>query len=331
MQNLICDCNYLLMKAVFTLHKMNRLYGDLWNFLDQNINKYKLLNKWEHIYLVSDSKKKSWRQLELDSYKGHRTKQEDIDWEWVFATYTEWKESMSETCTVLQRDHIEGDDWITSLILKLNKKGKSCVTISSDQDLLQLIDYKINKNKSWINIQIVDTLGKEHIYLPEGWNLWLKEYEENTGNDLFCLDDSLDNINFFKNILNKWEYEEVNKYEKLFTKIVQGDKSDNINSIYQKLTKTGKTQNIGKAGAQKIWEFYKENYNIFFDTDSDEFKNDLINCLEQTNNIILSEGVKKNVSKNIDTNIKLIELHYKHYPEWVLDEIVNELNEKLNV
>jgi 5'-3' exonuclease len=325
MNNLICDGNYLLYKNVHTLHKLNRLYGDLWNALDNNITKYTSMNKWDKVILVSDSNKKSWRSKYLTQYKSHRVKNTDIDWDFVFKTYNDWKESHKEDMIILEEDHIEGDDWITSVILKMNKKGKSNVIITSDQDFLQLINYKLNKSKSWINIQIVDTLGKETIYVPEGWQLFLEEFENNRNTDIFKLDNSCENVSFFNRILNNWQYTEINPYEQLFRKVIQGDKSDNIESIYQKLTTTGKIQNIGKGGAIKMWNFYKENYNNHFNTETDEFSNDIINCLENVNKIELTKEKEIIVNKNIKRNIKLIELHYRHYPEWVMEEIIEKL------
>lgn len=326
MNYIIFDGNYILHKCVFTLHKMNRLYGDLWTLLDNNIEKYTALNTWEKVIIVSDSRKKSWRRQESDAYKAHRVRQEDIDWEFVFKTYDEWKQSIKDKYTVLELDHIEGDDWITSTVQMSNKKNKSCVIISSDQDLYQLLNYKLKGNKSWMNIQINDILGSEKVIVPEGWELWLKEFSDNNNNDVFNLNNSLKHLDFFNYVIRNWNYQEVNCYQQLFEKIVQGDKSDNISSIYQKLTKTGKIQNIGKAGANKIWNFYKDNYAIHYKID-DQFIEDIIVSLEKVNDIELTDKAKNNVRNNIKLNIKLIQLHYSNYPEWVLEQIINTLNE----
>lgn len=330
MDYLLFDGNYILMKCVYTLTKMNRLYGDLWTLLDNNIEKYAAMNRWEKIIVVSDSRKKSWRKKELDKYKAHRVKSEDIDWEFVFDTYTDWKESIRAKYCVLEKDSIEGDDWITSTILYANKLGKSCVTISSDKDLYQLVNYKTKKQKSYINIQINDILGNEKVIIPIGWELWITEFKNNNGRDVFSLDNSNENLAFFERILRNWKYEEIDSYSCLFEKIVTGDKSDNIDSIYQKLTKNGKVRGIGEATAQKMWTFYKENYDIKF-TINEEFVEDVINCLEIVNKVILSPATRQTVEKNIKLNIKLIHLHYKNFPEWVVNDIVEVINENLNV
>lgn len=329
MTQILFDCNYLLYKNVFTLYKMNRLYSDLWVALDNNINKYISMNKWDNVYIISDSNKKSWRQQELSQYKGHRNRLEDIDWDWVFEQYNLWKTEISKKYNILQYDAIEGDDWIASLVLKGNKLNYSNVIITSDEDMPQLLNYKLNGKDSYINIQIIDHTGNEKVYLPIGWELYLKEINENQNDDIFNLDNSNEWRTFINKIINQWQYVEINPYQRLFVKIIQGDKSDNIKSIYEKLTTTGKVQGIGKAGAEKIWQFYKDNYKDYFNTKEKTFIDDLVNCIESVYKIELSITKKEQVKNNIIQNIKLIELHYRHFPDWVVEKIVDKLSKCL--
>lgn len=326
--NLIFDTNYILHKNVQVLHSMGALYGDFHTMLNNNINRFVSMNTWDNVYIVSDSKKKSWRQKDLDDdYKGTRTKNQDIDWKWVYNEYDEFKNDMKDKYHVLQKDHIEGDDWITALILKTNSLGQSNVVISSDQDLLQLLKYSIEPGKTYINIQIDDKLNKERVFLPEGWNIWLKEFSNNRGGDVFNLDNSYDDVNFFNTVVQKFNNVEVNRYEQLLKKFVQGDKGDNVPCPYKTLTKTGKERGIGKVGADKIWKHYSENYEYFFDTDDESFPVNLTKSIEKVNKVKLSKSKFDTVVENINSNIKLMELHYKNYPEWVLDEIIDSLNE----
>lgn len=327
MANLIFDGNYILMKNVGSLHKMNRLYGDLWTSLNNNIAKYVSMAKWDSVFIVSDSRKKSWRKDFLDEYKGKRKPMEGVDWPWVFEQYALWKKEISEKYNVIEHDHIEGDDWIATICYKANKKGQSNVIVSSDGDMPQLLGYKVNGDKSWINLQINDHSGHEQVYLPVGWELWLKEYDDNRSADVFNLDNGYDWINFFNRITGQWQCQEINPKERLFVKLIQGDTSDNIKSVYEKLTTTGKIQGIGKAGAQKIWNFYKENYKDYFNTKEPEFIKEIINCIERINNIEMSDVKKETVTSNLKRNIKLIELHYRHLPDWVVETVIEKLDE----
>lgn len=326
---LLLDCNYILYKNIFTLHKMNRLYGDFHTAMNNNIAKYVSMNKWENVFLVSDSNKKSWRKKYLDTYKGTRKKAEDIDFVWVFEQYDIWKDEMKKKYNVVQGDHIEGDDWIAAIVHKSNKSGISNVIITSDEDMPQLLGYKINDDKSWINMQIIDTTGKEKIYLPIGWQLWITEYDDNRSSDPFNLDGGHEWLTFFNKITTQWHYEEINPMHRLFVKIIQGDKSDNINSIYERLTKTGKMMGIGKAGAETFWNFYKDNYKDYFSTKDPSFVPDIINCIERIYGVSLDDERVEIITTCIKCNIKLIELHYRHFPDWVVEQIIDELNEKI--
>jgi len=329
MATLIFDGNYILHKNVGSLHKMNRLYGDLWTSLDNNIAKYISMSKWDNIFFVSDSRKPSWRKEQLNDYKGKRKPLDGVDMKWVYEQYGLWKEETKKKYNVIEKDSIEGDDWIASIVFKGNKLGQSNVVISSDGDMPQLLGYKIDGDKSWINMQINDHNGKEKIYLPVGWQLWAKEFDDNRSSDVFNLDGSFEWMNFFNKITEQWQCEEINPMECLFEKIVHGDTSDNIKSVYEKLTTTGKVQGIGKAGATKLWNFYKDNYKDYFNTKDKTFVADIINCIERVNGIELSDVRRKIVADNIKRNIRLIELHYRHLPDWVVEQIIEELDEKL--
>lgn len=326
--NLIFDTNYILHKNVQVLYAMDRLYVDFHKMLHNNIDRFVNMNEWDNVFIVSDSKKKSWRQTDLDDqYKGTRTKSNDIDWKWVYNEYDEFKKDISEKYYVVQRDHIEGDDWITALILKTNSLNQSNVVISSDQDLLQLLKYNIKGNKSYINIQIDDKLGKERLFVPQGWQIWLKHYSENRNDDVFNLDNSFDDINFINKVNAQFNTIEVDRYEKLFAKFVMGDKGDNVPCPYKTLTKTGKEMGIGKAGAAKVWKHYSENYEYFFNTTDDSFSKNLVKSICAVKNVELSNSRFNTVVKNVKSNIKLMELHYRNYPEWVLNDIIEGLEE----
>lgn len=323
-QNLIIDLNYILMKNVFTLIKTNTLYGDFHKALTNNILKYSDMFNCK-VHIVSDSRQKSWRKEMLDSYKGTRVKDETIDWNWIFKEFEYFKDNIHETieCKVYQANRIEGDDWIMALVKKHNKMKESNIVISSDKDLQQLLAYKID---SWINIQIDDKSGSERIYVPEGYKLYLNSIEEDSNDDPFNLSASSGKwVEQLNKVIKSYSLEEINPYQLLFTKIVKGDSGDNIKSIYTKLTKTGKTQGIGDAGAEKIWKMYNVDYGDVFNTKEDILKERIIESIEVVQKVKLDDIVKTLISKRIDENISLIELHYRHYPEDILDEILEQI------
>lgn len=324
--NLIFDGNFILHKNVQILHKMNRLYGDFHTMMHNNINKYINANSWDKIIFVSDSKKKSWRQTDVDDqYKEHRVKNVDIDWKWVYTEYNQFKEDISTDYIVVEKDHIEGDDWITAILLKANKIGESNVVISSDKDLNQLVKYNLG-NKRFINVQIDDKSNRERIYIPEGWELWLND-QDNRTDDIFNLSNVHHDVEWFKKTIHNFEYIEVNRYESLFKKLIMGDKGDNVPCPYKTLTSTGKERGIGESGANKIWKHYSENYEPYFDTEDNKFINEIVESIASVNSVNL-DSRSKQISNQLKDNLSLMELHYRHYPDWVLNTIITELKDK---
>jgi 5'-3' exonuclease len=327
--NIQFDGNYILHKNVFTLHKMKTLYGDLYAALTNNIEKYTSMHSWDNVFIVSDTRKKSWRKKFLGTYKGNRTTVEGIDWDWVYETYEQWKKDMSEKYNVLSFDHIEGDDWITTIVLKTKNKGYSNVIISSDNDLNQLLGYRLSTSgkPAYIVFKINDHNGQEKLYMPEGWDLYFNDLDDNRNEDVFSLDNSHQWMHFFTKLTENWHIVEINPHESLIIKLLSGDKSDNIESVYKTMLKSGKLQNIGTTSAEKMWNFYRENFGLVIDTDSDEFRNNLITCVERVKNLQFSDTTRSGVIENINRNIMIIELHYRHFPDWVTETIIEKMSE----
>jgi 5'-3' exonuclease len=322
--NIILDMNYILMKNVFTLNKLNILYGDFHKALQNNIDKY--VNMFPaKIWLVFDSRQKSWRKELSNQYKAHRIKDETMDWDWIFKEFEAFKENIKETTNykILQADRVEGDDWVMAVVKYNNKNSESNIVISSDRDLQQLLGFKDSK---YINIQIDDKGGRERVFLPEGYDVYLSKLETNSNDDPFNLiQKDAQWGDLLIKLIKDWETEEINPNKLLFTKLVKGDKGDNIESIYKKLTKTGKFQGIGDAGADKIWDLYIQEFSEHINTKEDIFKNRIIECIELDKKITFDDDIKKTITKNIDHNIKLIELHYRHYPDYILESMLEQL------
>lgn len=328
MDNLIFDGNYILHKNVHSLFKMNVLYGELFNSLIINLDRFANDKRWKHKILVSDSRKKSWRtEISNLKYKDGRVINNDIDWKWVYETYADFKKYVSEKYdfTVYEYDKIEGDDYIASLVNYYNKKNQSNLIIASDHDLLQLVKYNINSDKCYINCMLTDIIGKEKFYFPEGSELWIEKYNDVNGNDIFNLSIPDINIDYFNLLKNKYTEIQVNNYEELFKKIIQGDKSDNIKSIYETYTKTGKPRGIGKATAAKAWLFYNENISSTYKTADEQFLDDIILSISKVKKLDRSDETVKIIKNNIRHNIRLIELKNKHFPDWVNIQIMEDI------
>lgn len=307
--NLIIDCNYILNKNVYSLHKNNLLFGGLYKSLELSVANYRKWFPFANVYLVSDSKGKSWRkELIHDNYKSQRKKNVDIDWNFVYNTYDEFKKNVIGA-KVLEGPRIEGDDWIYYVTKRSNDDNKSVIIVSNDYDIKQLL--KFSTNNGWLNIMSNEMNGKEKIFVPKNYQMVMNKINSSVNNDdIFNLNDDNDFINLMNKFLSKYEIVEVDSDESLFTKIVAGDDSDNIKSVYVGKTKTGKPRGLGDKSAKEIYDMYLSEFGEvdFDDPDIHENIADLILEFRK-----LSSDNMDKIKTNIENNFKLINLHMIPY------------------
>jgi 5'-3' exonuclease len=105
-------------------------------------------------------------------------------------------------------------------------------------------------------------------------------------------------------------------------KVISGDVSDNIQSVYHS-TKSGKVRGIGAKGAQSIYETYLSEFGDPSLQDPDLFENiaDII-CEKKK----ISKTNIEHIVNKIQSNMKLIDLRVHNFP----DEIVNNMNQVYN-
>jgi 5'-3' exonuclease len=251
--DLIIDGNYILSKNTFTLHKNNLLFGALHKSLEVTINNYRKWYPFANVYLVSDSKEKSWRKQFTTAYKATRKKDSDIDWNFVYGAYGEFKESLKGFVKVLEAPHVEGDDWISYLVTKANKEGRSTIIVSNDYDIKQIVSYGIDP--LFVNIMTNEMYNKEKLFLPKNYQIFLNKVSKLPSDDIFNLNDNSDFLGLMNKFMSKYEIHEINPVESLMVKIISGDVSDNIGSVWS-VTKNGKKRGIGGKGAQAIYNEY---------------------------------------------------------------------------
>lgn len=320
--DLIIDGNYILSRLVFTLHKNNLLFGALEQSLDNTISNYRKWYPFANIYLVSDSKEKSWRKKLIKTYKANRKKDSDIDWKFVYETYSNFKKSL-KSIKVLEAPHIEGDDWISYVCEESNSQGRSTLIVSNDYDIKQLIKYNIDP--LWINIMSNEMYNKGKIFLPKNYQIFLNKVNTLPSDDIFNLNDNNEFMKLMDNFINKYEVNEVNYIESLVIKLISGDKSDNISSVWSQVTKNGRKRGIGDKGAQTIYNNYLEEFGEVDLKDPDLYDNiaDLI-CEKKK----LSKTKIDEIVSNIEYNSKLIDLRTNNIPGDIINTMVNIYNEK---
>lgn len=314
--DLIIDGNFLLSKLVFTLNKNNLLYGALHKALENSISNYRKWYPFTNVYIVSDSKEKSWRKQLTNAYKATRKKDSDIDWSFVYSTYDDFKSSVSGSIRVLEAPHVEGDDWISFLTSKSNKEGRSTIIVSNDYDIKQIVGYSLNP--LWINIMTNEMYNKEKLFMPKNYQIYISKIKEIPNDDIFNLNDNSEYLSMMDKFLNKYEIIEIDPVESLLIKIISGDQSDNIGSVWSQI-KNGRKRGIGTKGAKTIYDNYLQEFGEINLEDPDLYENiaDLI-CEKKK----LSKTQIESIVDNIQDNVKLIDLRLDNLP----DEIVDKMN-----
>jgi 5'-3' exonuclease len=316
--DLIIDGNYILSKNVFTLHKNNLLFGALYKSLEIAISNYRKWYPFANVYLVSDSKEKSWRKQLTQNYKSTRKKDSDIDWTFVYNVYGDFKEAISSHVKVLEAPHVEGDDWISFLTNKANIEGRSCIIVSNDYDIKQIVRYSIDP--LWINIMSNEMYNREKLFLPKNYQVFMNKVSKMPNDDIFNLNDNNDFLKLMDRFIGKYEINEIDSMESLIVKIISGDVSDNITSVWSQ-TKAGKKRGIGEKGAKSIYDEYLVEFGEISLSDPDLYENiaDLI-CEKKK----LSKTQISSIVENIESNVKLVDLRISNLPQ----EIVSKMEQR---
>jgi len=319
--DLLIDGNYILSKLVFTLHKNNLLYGALHKSLENTVNNYRKWYPFTNIYLVSDSKEKSWRKQITTEYKATRKKVTDIDWQFVYSAYGEFKQSI-QGCKILEAPHIEGYDWISFLTDNANNNGRSTIIVSNDYDIKQIVNFSLDPLH--INIMSNEMYNKEKLFMPKNYQIFMNKVSKIPNDDIFNLNDNSEFIMMMNKFLNKYEINEIDPIESLIIKIISGDQSDNISSVWQQ-TKNGKTRGIGAKGAKTIYDMYITEFGEINLSDPDLLENiaDLI-CEKKK----LSKNKIEDIVENIKSNFKLIDLRLNNLPVEIVEKMDNVFDGK---
>lgn len=295
----VIDGTYLMHKMAFVMHKNRTLYGELYNGMMYHYNRISNLYPFKGIILVSD-KGTTWRKGIYPDYKGKRIKNEEIDWDFVKETYKQFKETLQEQprVKIFEKDGLEGDDWISKIVKNNKSKSVNTLIYSNDSDIQQLIECTNN----CITFMVNENLGKEVVFLPENYKEFIYALKSQISNRSIFeesfddnLVDFLDNLDVTKTVV------EVDKNKALFTKLVKGDKGDNIPSIIKV-----KDRGIGDSGADKLWDIYLNEYG-FLDLKTDAWMDNVVDLVCDYKKVPF-ETYNKQVLENLKLNYKLIKL-----------------------
>ncbi len=256
-------------------------------------------------------------------YKGTRKQKSDVDWTAVYQIYEEFQEIMQKHgVTVHQISGAEADNVLFGWSTMLNDRGKSCIVWTGDRDLIQLVNHSSANDAH--TVWYYNT--KRTLYAYPGF---VNDMETSAAQNMEA-DDMLFNMNgqhmrrddYQSRILdwvkeNKVTVEEVDCDKFIFTKMLVGDKSDNIQSVvtWQKEMKNGnlRTYSITDKMAEKIFDqFTKEHKDFTIDyLFSSEHKDALSDIIYRVTGHSNTSLIKVNLTKNI----ALMLLHTRTIPD----------------
>jgi len=283
----------------------------------------KLKNITGRIIFTQDSR--SWRKdlFPTSEYKANREQDSKIHWSNVHKVVEEFTDYLKEKGVIIHRvQGAEGDDLIFAWTSELNSKGENCIVWSGDTDLMQLVNY--NRSTDAYTLWYDNTRSKIAVYPGFKKYLDIKDGSNpNDYDDIFNVDNVLivsnqvkEEIKLFINT-NKLEVNEIFCDEYILSKILAGDKGDNIKSVYsiEKIGKTGKprTSKISEEKAKSIVSTFKKRHGRFssmylFD---ESYKTEILKLIASEMKLTSHEDLLP----NLELNTNLILLHSRTIPE----------------
>lgn len=344
---LVIDGNYFIFSRLFVLPRPKSIPGlEDDKFMSTEKDKGMLMRKLS-IDFASEMRKlsyvvdkvvftmdsRSWRKdfFPDAGYKANREYDDKIDWNGI-------KEVTDEFLTLLQKRGVvvnrvpgaEGDDLIFAWVTHLNTGGDNCIVWSGDKDLIQLVNY--NRSTDSYTLWYDNTRSKFVSY--PGFNKWLDTKESSRDDvdifspsaNFYLMDQVKDELKKFI-AKNKLEVEEVYCDDFVLEKILTGDKSDNIKSVFEKPSKTGtRTFRVNPKKAKKILHDFKRRHKRFssvylFEND---YKEEICGLVSREMKVT---GKNSEIKTNLEQNTKLILLHVSTIPDAIQKSMFDSIKE----
>lgn len=284
---------------------------------------------------------KSWRKdlFPEAQYKGTREHDNSINWNGVFDVYTKWQKLLAKQDVIIhQINGAEADDVLFGWSTQLNNEGKNCIVWTGDRDLIQLVNY----NTAMDSYTLWYYNSKRKLIAFEGFSQLLEsEKSSELSNEDLLFNMTSNEVIHDKmmhdlkqwSIKNSVQIEEINCDEFIFSKILQGDKSDNIKSVvtWTKTTSTGKVINYSiseKMSLKVLNQFFKE---------CGEFKIDMFFNQEYVDRIvdiiyrIINKSTPEEIRLRFNQNLDLMLLHYNTIPEPIQNEIYKSIEKDIDI
>jgi len=274
---------------------------------------------------------KSWRKdfFPESGYKDNRVKDEKTDWKGINKVTDEFQILLQKRGVIVNRiAGAEGDDMIFAWATHLNANGDNTIIWSGDKDLIQLVNY--NRSTDAYTLWYDNTRSKFVGY--PGFQKWLDTDEANKDavdifspkSNFYLVDQTKKELKEFlkKNAL---EISEVFCDDFILSKILAGDKSDNISSVCLKPSKNGdKLFRLNDTKADRVVDLFKKRHSRFSPIYlfEDEYKEEICKLVSREMKVT---GRLKEIQEKLELNTRLMLLHVSTIPEAIQTSMFGQI------
>lgn len=334
--NVILDYNNLAMRALFTCQYMGD--ANIQNFDTEeecNILARKItmdichvMNTFspDRVVLACDAKY-PWRHdiytdIDGQSYKGNRSRDDDKNWVNIFATFDDVKRILSERGMIAtQLNRAEADD--VAAMWKEHMFGsnkENLILVSSDKDWTQLVEFNHNDGCFCMCYNpISNNRGKRNLYMSQSTIEWLNTKDQ--------VDIFFTNYNQSKNNINraiasdpKIDTVVISPETVLLEKVMCGDDGDNVPTFFE-YYKNGKKQRVTPLKAKHIFESLGIN--------------DILDLVKESKYKRFKDALEKEMKYDVDVDIqerllrqrKLVELKSEFFPDEIKELFVAHIQD----
>lgn len=334
--NVILDYNNLAMRALFTCQYMGD--ANIQNFDTEeecNILARKItmdichvMNTFspDRVVLACDAKY-PWRHdiytdIDGQSYKGNRSRDDDKNWANIFATFDDVKRILSERGMIAtQLNRAEADD--VAAMWKEHMFGsnkENLILVSSDKDWTQLVEFNHNDGCFCMCYNpISNNRGKRNLYMSQSTIEWLNTKDQ--------VDIFFTNYNQSKNNINraiasdpKIDTVVISPETVLLEKVMCGDDGDNVPTFFE-YYKNGKKQRVTPLKAKHIFESLGIN--------------DILDLVKESKYKRFKDALEKEMKYDVDVDIqerllrqrKLVELKSEFFPDEIKELFVAHIQD----
>lgn len=277
--------------------------------------------------LVFTMDSSSWRkeiEIEGGGYKSGRKKNESVDWTTFFDLLNQFGLHLESKGFIFSKvNRAEGDDLIYFWSRKFISEGESCIILSADEDLHQLV---YSSDSVWSGVWNVNP-KKNILSVCIGWDLEKSnEKKEASVFDMgFTLSPQVDKM---KSFLKKVQINRVDVREFLFKKMLLGDSGDSVPSVWE-FEQNSKLVRFTEKKAEQAYNFFLESEwsnKIFDDLILDhDFILWISSLILKIQKQVDSSENREKVGKNFLRNVSLMWLDKKILPADLIDLSMEEL------